>query len=300
MPPQPHRPRELQWRVFRGSDAQRRRLLTAEQLRSGAWIRLRNDVYADARLERDHELACRAAALRLPPAAALAGPSAAYLYGVRFAATADDDVHVIVPSGDNAGPRRGLRVHRPRLAPGDVVVGGGLRRTTPARTAWDLAGWLDVLSAVTIIDGLLGAGLVDRLDLAKMVDARRGERGWRQAAHAFDLADGGAQSPPESQLRVRLVLAGLPRPVVQCPVRLPSGQLLHPDLAWPEFKVAVEYDGQWHADADQLHRDRRRLNRLLAAGWIVLHVTSRRLRQDFSGVLREIRDALRSRGWSGR
>ena len=22
--------------------------------------------------------------------------------------------------------------------------------------------------------------------------------------------------------------------------------IVHPDLAWPEFKVALEYDGQWH------------------------------------------------------
>ncbi|MEK8109080.1 hypothetical protein NKG94_38625 [Micromonospora sp. M12] len=30
-------------------------------------VRLRHDIYADARLERDHALACRAALLRLPP-----------------------------------------------------------------------------------------------------------------------------------------------------------------------------------------------------------------------------------------
>ncbi|WP_416902154.1 endonuclease domain-containing protein [Micromonospora echinospora] len=115
----------------------------------------------------------------------------------------------------------------------------------------------------------------------------------------FGLADAGAQSPPESHLRVRLVLAGLPRPVTQHPVRVPSGLVLHPDLAWPEFKVAVEYDGRWHADPEQLHRDRRRLNQLVGAGWLVLHVTGRRLRHDFAALLREIRAALASRGWHG-
>ncbi|HET6214619.1 MAG TPA: hypothetical protein VFE14_17270 [Micromonosporaceae bacterium] len=43
-------------------------------------------MYADARLDRDHELACRAVALRLPPGVAIAGPSAAYLHGIEFAA----------------------------------------------------------------------------------------------------------------------------------------------------------------------------------------------------------------------
>ena len=110
------------------------------------------------------------------------------------------------------------------------------------------------------------------------------------------LADGRAQSPPESVLRVRLVLAGLPRPVAQFPVRIGS-VTLHPDLAWPEYLVAMEYDGLWHANADQLHRDRRRLNMLAAAGWIVLHVTSDRLRRDFRGLSAELCTALRSRGW---
>lgn len=44
------------------------------------------------------------------------------------------------------------------------------------------------------------------------------------------------------------MLAGLPKPVVQCPVRVADGLILHPDLAYEEWKVAVEYDGIWHAD----------------------------------------------------
>ena len=297
MPPQPHRPRDLQWRVFRGSEAVRQRLVTAHQLRSRAWIRLRHDVYADARLDRDHELACRAAALRLPPQAVLAGPSAAYLLGVPHAADAQDAVHVIAPPEADLGPRGGLRVHTARLDADDVTRHSGMRVTTPPRTAWDVAAWIDVVPAVSIIDGLLGRGVVGHLDLERLVDIRTGQRGWRRAARAFALADGLAQSPPESQLRVRLVLAGLPRPTAQHPVVLPNGVTVHPDLAWPEFKVAVEYDGQWHADADQLHRDRRRLNQLIAVGWIVLHVTSQRLHRDFTGILREVHAALTGRGW---
>ncbi|RAO02925.1 uncharacterized protein GAR05_01204 [Micromonospora saelicesensis] len=170
-------------------------------------------------------------------------------------------------------------------------------RSDPGRAAWETAVWLDPIRAVTIVDSLLGQGLADRETLAALAVRNADRPGARRARWVFDLADGGAESPPESQLRVRLVLGGLPRPAVQHPVRLPTGIVLHPDLAWPQYRVAVEYDGKWHSDVEQLHRDRRRLHQLVAAGWLVLHVTSRRLHGEFPAVIREVRDALVSRGW---
>lgn len=297
MPPQPQRPAALSWRIFRGSDAVARGLLTRHQLRSSAWIRLRHDVYADARLDRDHALACRGALLRLPRSAVIAGPSAAFLLGVEHAAGFTDDVHVIVPSAVRLNRQQGLRVHVTDLDRHEIDAAGGLLRTCAARTAWDVAAWLDPVRAVPVIDTMLGRALVGVDDLRATVDRLADRPGGRRARKLIELADGRAQSPPESVLRVRLILAGLPRPVPQYPVRLSGGLVLHPDLAWPEFKVAVEYDGQWHGDPDRLHLDRQRLNRLSVAGWLVLHVTSRRLHRDFPAVVREIRAALMSRGW---
>ncbi|MEU7585998.1 DUF559 domain-containing protein [Micromonospora sp. NPDC049230] len=349
MPPRPHRPDALTWQVFRGSDAVRDGLLTEHQLRNSAWVRLRHDIYADARLERDHALACRAALLRLPPGVVVGGPSAAYLHGVQHAASFTDDVHVLVPRSLRVGPQRGLSVHVNTITPlmsseppdGRPPTGGtsprparqlsrpaaasvragaivtarpgvgwaaastlGCRerdvpipRSDPGRAAWETAVWLDPVRAVAIVDSLLGQKLTDRDTLAALAARNADRPGGRRARWVFDLADGGAESPPESHLRVRLVLGGLPRPAVQHPVRLPIGVVLHPDLAWPQYRVAVEYDGTWHSDAEQLHRDRRRLNLLVNAGWLVLHVTSRRLHCEFPAVLREVRDALVSRGW---
>ncbi|MEU8182279.1 hypothetical protein AB0B85_18255 [Micromonospora sp. NPDC049044] len=373
MPPCPHRPDALTWQIFRGSDAVREGLLTEHQLRSAAWVRLRHDIYADARLDRDHALACRAALLRLPPDVTVGGPSAAYLLGVEHAATFTDDVHVLVPRSLRIGPQRGLRVHVNAITPllgtappeqagaspasrrpptprgttgpgrppaagrppngmmtrpgglassrsGDLTTGSGgtmtrsgdmttlvpglscdsggaIPRSTPERAAWETAVWVDPLRAVAIVDSLLGQGLTDRNTLAAIADRNADRPGGQRAKWLFDLTDGAAQSPPESHLRLRLVLGGLPRPIAQHPVRLPNGVVLHPDLAWPRYRVAVEYDGQWHSDADQLHRDRRRLNLLVGAGWLVLHVTSRRLHGEFPAVLHEVRAALAGRGW---
>jgi len=294
MPTRPYRPRELEWRVFLGSEALRRGLLTPNQLRSSAWVRVRYDVFADARRPLDHELACRAALLRLPPGTVLSGPSAAFLHGVEHAARYGDPVHVTVPR--RIGVRRGIRVHVATLGEGDVRT-NGLPMTTPGRTAWDLAVWLDIPNAVAAIDTLLHKSLTTPDELATRLKNHAHDRGGRKAHHAISLADGRAQSPPESRLRVGLVLAGLPPPVPQHPIRLPSGLTLHPDLAWPEYKVAVEYDGHWHGAPAHLSLDRRRLNELQAAGWLVLHVTSDRLYRDFPALARQIKDALTSRGW---
>ncbi|WP_244200345.1 DUF559 domain-containing protein [Micromonospora arborensis] len=296
----------------------RRGLVTRHQLRGSSWVRLRHDVYADARLDRDHELACRAAMLRLPPGSMIAGPSSAYLHGIEHAAGFDDDVHVLVPRVGRVDSQRGLRVHlagadTPATPTSGVVADARpsalvaaqpgtrcippLGRTDPASAAWEAAAWLDPLRAVAIVDSLLASGLTTRAALTTVRTTNADRPGGRRACWIFDLADPGAQSPPESHLRVRLVLGGLPRPVAQHPIQLADGLVLHPDLAWPEFRVAVEYDGRWHSDPEQLHRDRRRLNLLVGAGWLVLHVTSRRLQNDFPAVLSEVRSALISRGW---
>ncbi|MEU1846331.1 hypothetical protein [Micromonospora sediminicola] len=349
MPPHPHRPAELAWQVFRGSAAIRRGLLSRHHLRGASWIRLRQDVYADARLDRDHALTCRAALLRLPPGTLVAGPSAAYLHGVEHAAGFTDDVHVLLPATVRADSQPGVRVHHAPMSttrcgllvpagtattPGTTraAVTGAAAGTTPTRRtgpparttsspaadrssglplvmteppprtdpvtcAWETAVWAEPVKAVGIIDDLLRTGSVGRAELASEAARNVGRPGGRRAAWVFGLTDGLAQSPPESHLRVRLMFAGLPRPVAQHPVRVSTGLILHPDLAWPEFRVAVEYDGQWHSDADRMHLDRRRLNQLVEAGWLVLHVTGRRLRKEFPALVREIRTALVARGW---
>ena len=108
----------------------------------------------------------------------------------------------------------------------------------------------------------------------------------------MELADARAESQPESRLRVLLTLAGLP-PVPQFVVRGVGGEFLaRTDLAYPDVRVAVEYDGAWHAGDGQFARDRDRLNRLTAAGWRVLHVTAADLR-DPDRIVTRLRALLR-------
>jgi very-short-patch-repair endonuclease len=127
----------------------------------------------------------------------------------------------------------------------------------------------------------------------RRADDERNERGAGRFARVIALTDGRAESPMESRLRVRLVLAGLPTPQVQYEIRNDQGRLVaRVDLAWAEKKVAAEYDGAWHAF--RLDRDRQRLNAITLEKWTVVYATSKRLREDFDGLVAEIRSALSS------
>jgi very-short-patch-repair endonuclease len=65
-----------------------------------------------------------------------------------------------------------------------------------------------------------------------------------------------------------------------------GGFVARVDLAFPEHRLAVEYDGAWHGQVGQLARDRRRPNRLTATGWRVLFVTAADLRDPDALVAR--------------
>ncbi|RIV34430.1 endonuclease domain-containing protein [Micromonospora radicis] len=300
MPRSSRRPPQLRGRVFRGSRAVARGLLTRNELRSSAWRPLFRDVYADAQLPVTHRTRCEAVARWLvPPGAAIAGRSAAALYGC-WRAGADDAVDVLVPRGVRVGSVAGLRVHRGPVDAGDVVDRVGTVVTSPERTCWDVASWLDLVEAVVVIDAMLSRRLTEVSALRGYALDRAGRRGWRAMLRAVGLADAGAESPQESRTRVRLVLAGLPRPRTQWVVSDRGRFVARVDLAWPDYRVAVEYDGLWHDEPAQFDSDRRRLNKLVGGDWIVLHLTARRLREDFDGFVAEVRAALRARGHRAR
>ncbi len=153
------------------------------------------------------------------------------------------------------------------------------------RTALDLARWEPLPEAVAALDVLLARVIVGKGELGE-ASALCSGRGSRQIRRAVELADPRAESQPESRLRVLLVLAGLV-PEAQYAVRDAAGAFVaRVDLAFVEQRVAVEYDGAWHGAAGQFAKDRRRLNRLVAAGWTVLHVTAEDMRDPAALIAR--------------
>jgi very-short-patch-repair endonuclease len=76
-----------------------------------------------------------------------------------------------------------------------------------------------------------------------------------------------------------LTRAGLPPLVAQFRVFDDAGFVARVDFAYPDLEVAIEYDGLWHGERRAFLADRARLNRLTAAGWVILHVTADDLRR---------------------
>jgi hypothetical protein len=292
VPVPPVRPPQLRGALFRGSAVVRAGLLTRHQLRSSAWCRLFPDVYACSTLQPSHALRARAVDLLLP-GAVLSGRTAAVLWGVDLAAAADV-VECTVPAGTRAGAVSGVRMTRRQLPAADVTRRAGLLVTTPLRTAVDLCRVRPLDEAVVLVDRFVRPrpDLLDRLREAAPALSGRDCRHVREVA---GLADGLAESPQETRVRLLLHRSTLPPPVAQHTVRDASGAFVaRVDFAWPEHRVALEYDGAWHGEPGQFARDRERLNRLTAAGWTVVFVTAADLRHP-ERVLRRIATALASR-----
>jgi hypothetical protein len=282
--------RPLPHGLFLGSHAVAEGAVTRRQLQSGLFRRVIHNVYADPRMTLDHQLLCRAVALLMPVDAVIGGRSAATWFGAPFAGAADAVTVIVPPDRAWRGPR-GVRVHRTDLAVAEIGVADHVRVTSPLRTAWDVATLERTRDAVATLDAMLRVGSIDPAALADLQASAPGR--WRglRAQRALALADGRAQSPPESWVRVACHLAGLPHPVPQYVVVVGGEFLGEVDLAWPEARLIVEYEGAHHFDGLQIVRDDARYARLVAAGWRVIRLGSADL-WDLDAVVARIRAAL--------
>ena len=281
----PVRPPHLRGKIFRGSEQLRAGRLTRGQLRSSAWQRLFPDVYACSSVTLDHHRRAQAVARLLLPGAVVIGRSAAVVWGVDLAGP-EDPVEVAIPTACRAGAVRGVVVTRRTLDDDEVVDHRGVRVTTPLRTALDLARIEPLEEAVVCLDRLLRGARVSLAQATEAAATMSGP-GCRRVRRAVGLADGLAESPQETRVRLLLHASSLPRPVAQFEVRNAAGRFIaRVDFGWPEQKVALEYEGVWHGESQNVARDRDRLNRLAAAGWTVVFVTAADLRNPVALIAR--------------
>lgn len=271
---------------FIGSEALARGALSRHQLRT-RYRAVFPNVYLAKDIRPSLEQRIAAAWLWSNRQAIIAGAAAAALHGAQWI---PEDVPVEVVHANPRAPR-GVLTRRGVLKDGETQTIAGRTVTTPERTAFDIGRRGAVHSAVARLDALARATGFKIDDVLRVAENHPRSPGLRRLETALELVDPGAQSPRESYLRLLFIDAGLPRPQTQIPVLgvdgIPAAYL---DLGWPEWMVAVEYDGDQHrTDRRQYVKDLRRLEMLAEMGWIIVRVVAE---DSPAAVLRRVRTAI--------
>ena len=201
------------------------------------------------------------------------------------------EIHVTGRRG-SAGARRRAEVlhvvgHRAQLAAEEVAEVEGLRLTTPERT------WLDLTSVIVRPEYLVAAGdaLLQRSDgpgrppgvfgtnplssapaLDEAIGRRRRVKGITAARAARALVRPGVDSARETLMRLVIVEAGLPEPIVNQVVRLSDWLSRRPDLHYRELRIAMQYEGMVHAEMGQVSHDIQRDDEYVTHGWVNVRV----------------------------
>lgn len=230
--------------------------------------------------------------------------SAARRLGAPLPSWAEDLVHV------TAGP--GLRMPRGRGVTGHEADGrerlivGGLPISLPEEAFVSLAAILPLTALVAVGDFLVLAprrpepgrpwASPEQLEAAA---SEPGRRGVRRARQACSLVRFGVESAKETELRLELVLSGLPEPECGVQIHRASGSWIGWfDLVWPRWRVVVEYDGDQHRTSrEQYERDQWRTEALAEEGWALIRVRASGLGLAAPSTVARVRRALLTAGW---
>ena len=219
----------------------------------------------------------------------------------------DKDFHISRQRPRTAPRRQGVKGHRTALWNDEVVFLDGLWITTRIRTWLDCAKRMSVEELVVVADHLIRIprpefegrtepyATIEELQI--LLARHRGIRGIVKAREALCLARVGSDSPQETRLRLACGYAGLPEPLLNVATPLADGAERSPDQSYPDYKIAVEYDGGTHNDSRQVERDVRRHEDYSRAGWTEVRIMNRHMVNEAKEAVGKIRNALYERGW---
>jgi hypothetical protein len=231
--------------------------------------------------------------------AVLGGPTAAYVHGCRSVEPLP--VHLVVPYGHWLRSRPGLDVHNGRFLETDREIRRELAVLSLERVLTDVLCRATPPDALALVDEALAMIDPDRREayravIARRLEQRRDPRGTRRGARILGVATGRAESPAESWFLWRIIDRGFPAPEVNWSLRGPDGrEVRRLDYAWPEMRIAVEYNG-YAVHEGREAQDADRIDDLRRRGWIVIVVEAEDLARPgrFEAALEQ---AFRQRGF---
>jgi hypothetical protein len=225
-------------------------------------IRVSRGLWRPAEAVADLSGRCAALLEALPVEAIIGGWTAAELHGLWMPPKRDERIEVVLcragelPRALAHTERDEVLMRRYTLRADEICFVQGLPVTTEERTWVDLAGRLPLTDLVACGDSVLRGELRSGLGLDEMLRRARGRRGIRRARDAAALVDARSRSRPESHLRVAVVTGGLPAPEVNTAIVDEHGQwLAEPDLHYERPRLALEYQGEEHADVYRMRND---------------------------------------------
>jgi hypothetical protein len=274
---------------FIGSEAIASAKLTPYALR-GRFTALHPDVYVPTGTDVTAVVRAQAAWLWSGRNGVVAGQSAAALHGAKWV----DHRKPAELLSPNRRPPKGIRTWSDRVEDDEIEVINGIRTTTPARTALDLACRYPLGRAVAAIDALARKTHLKMADVELLAARYKGRRGIRKARSVLDLVDPGAESPQETWLRLLVIRHGFPRPQTQIPVYDEFGALVAVfDLGWEDMKIAMDYEGEHHRiDRRRFNHDIRKAEAVAELGWVDIRVT---VEDSEGGIVRRLSAVWRRR-----
>ncbi|MGO4251441.1 DUF559 domain-containing protein [Paenarthrobacter sp. Y-19] len=264
-------------------------------------------IYRPSDWDFDLEAAARSLSVA-SPGAWISHVTAARLHGLPLPPWLADsnELHLSKPRNLPAVRRKGVSGHSVVVAESEVELVRGFWISTRSRTWLDLARILPLKELVCVGDQLIrvprpefeqrDTAFATIASLRSMVELHKNLQGVVRAREAIDLMRVGADSAPESLLRLAMLDDGLPEPELQLRLRLADPLSPSADLGYRERRIAIQYDGGHHLAEEQIFSDRRRDKAFETAGWTVLIFGKDDLADNFANATRQIKRALRQ-GW---
>ncbi|WP_175525247.1 endonuclease domain-containing protein [Microbacterium sp. cf046] len=246
-------------------------------------------------------------AAHMHPAEYFSHTTAAIMWELPLPLLPDAQPHVSVPG---RAPRiRGIHGHQIDPALSRVVEHPTYGvRVADAATTWAMLGGMlrhpyDLVAlgdAVVRVPRIPGhSARIERdawgtlADLEAAVHAGR-RRGASPLREALARIRPGVASRMETWVRLIVIDAGLPEPVTDHDVFDRHGGFVGcVDLAYPELRIAIEYEGDQHrTDQRQWHRDIEKHERLADLGWRVIRVSRDQVFRDPASIAQRVRRAI--------
>jgi REase_MTES_1575 len=184
--------------------------------------------------------------------------------------------------------RPNIRVHHAHLRPDETTIHEGIPVTTVPRTLFDFAAAASERELERAINESEVLRLWDELSLDRLLERYPRHKGNRAIRAVLGLRRGGAtvtRSDLEEMFIALIDSAGVPRPEINAII-----EGFEVDAVWRDVRLVVELDGRdTHGTAAAFESDRRRDRVLQVAGWRVVRITYRQLRDTPRAVVRDVR-----------